>query len=384
MPVERDLLAIISEIYEAALRPDHWAVALERISISVHPEGRGSLQLFDSSLAHGAILAATGYEEPFVRSYLSHFDRLNPWLRHADTLPLGTPLVSEQVFRRDALLKSEFYADWLRPQGLMRCHGILVARDATRNMVVSVMHPDDDGSRDPGRHAVLGQLVPHLLRAAQIHRQVSAATSRAGTMQSALDALSVAAMIVDGTGRLQHANNAAELLLRRREGLSVVDGRLTATTTDSANQLLALIKAVTAAVLGSGGAGDAVRIPRADKPPLTVLVAPAPTPSSGRGLMGVRNAVIFVSLPEDRSLPRLSVLARTYGLTGAEARLLGELLEGSRLEEVAERFSVSINTVRTQLRALLNKTGCSRQAELVREVLLSFPQVRLNGHSPLP
>ena len=55
-----------------------------------------------------------------------------------------------------------------------------------------------------------------------------------------------------------------------------------------------------------------------------------------------------------------------FGLTGAEVRLAAAVFEGRSLPEAAEQFGISINTVRFQLARIFDKTGVSRQAELVK------------------
>lgn len=60
-----------------------------------------------------------------------------------------------------------------------------------------------------------------------------------------------------------------------------------------------------------------------------------------------------------------SVVVR-FGLTKAEARLADALWRGSTLEEAAEVFGVTKNTVRTQLCRIFVKTGAQRQSQLIR------------------
>jgi DNA-binding CsgD family transcriptional regulator len=55
------------------------------------------------------------------------------------------------------------------------------------------------------------------------------------------------------------------------------------------------------------------------------------------------------------------------------------LTEGETVETIATRGGVSRNTVRTQLRGVLDKTGCRRQAEVV--ALLSGIAVRRDDRS---
>lgn len=58
-----------------------------------------------------------------------------------------------------------------------------------------------------------------------------------------------------------------------------------------------------------------------------------------------------------------------HGFTRAEARLASMLAEGITLEGAAEALSISIHTVRCQLKSVFAKTGVTRQAELVALLL---------------
>ena len=61
----------------------------------------------------------------------------------------------------------------------------------------------------------------------------------------------------------------------------------------------------------------------------------------------------------------MSLLAELFQLSPAEHRLAELLAQGLTLEGCAARLNVSINTVKTQLRALFRKTGTTRQAQLI-------------------
>lgn len=67
--------------------------------------------------------------------------------------------------------------------------------------------------------------------------------------------------------------------------------------------------------------------------------------------------------PKDR-------LRASYGLTAAEARVALLMGDGLTVSDIAARSSNSVHTVRAQLSAVFAKTGCHRQADLVRLLLL--------------
>ncbi|MBT3069415.1 helix-turn-helix transcriptional regulator [Rhodomicrobium sp. Az07] len=61
-------------------------------------------------------------------------------------------------------------------------------------------------------------------------------------------------------------------------------------------------------------------------------------------------------------------VASAYNLSKAETRVLKHLVEAQSLPEVAERLNLSLPTVKSHMRRILSKTGCSRQADLLRIV----------------
>ncbi len=71
-----------------------------------------------------------------------------------------------------------------------------------------------------------------------------------------------------------------------------------------------------------------------------------------------------------RTEKRLAMAEEIYSLSPAQCRLARLLIEGHELAAAADVLDVSINTVRTQLHRMLDKTGVRRISSLVR-VLLS-------------
>jgi DNA-binding CsgD family transcriptional regulator len=63
--------------------------------------------------------------------------------------------------------------------------------------------------------------------------------------------------------------------------------------------------------------------------------------------------------------PPVELVQSLFDLTPAEARVARSLATGKTVENIASDASVSLNTVRTHMRGVLEKTGCNRQAEVV-------------------
>jgi DNA-binding CsgD family transcriptional regulator len=73
-------------------------------------------------------------------------------------------------------------------------------------------------------------------------------------------------------------------------------------------------------------------------------------------------ALTPVTLPQ---APPVELVQSLFDLTPAEARVARDLTTGQTVEEIATSGSVSIATVRSQVRGIMEKIGCRRQAEVV-------------------
>ena len=62
-------------------------------------------------------------------------------------------------------------------------------------------------------------------------------------------------------------------------------------------------------------------------------------------------------------------LCALFGLTPAEARVATAIFDGMSMREAADALQVAHNTVRVQLARVYEKTGVTRQAELVKMMM---------------
>ncbi len=179
-----------------------------------------------------------------------------------------------------------------------------------------------------------------------------------------LDRSPLATLAVDDEGVVLHENGAAQGLLKKGEGLLVLQGVLSARQRDNASALSELIRAT-----ASSGQGGVMAITRPGKTrPLFVRMVPLP----GREPSEPACVAIFVTDPEIQPMAAPTSLRALYGLSEAEARLTQVLLqEGRSLRDAAERCGVTLNTAKTQLKRVFDKTGTRRRSDLVSLVLRS-------------
>lgn len=181
-------------------------------------------------------------------------------------------------------------------------------------------------------------------------------------LEAALHLLSRAILIAEGDGRVVFANNAAQGLLDRRDGLELRSGRLAATNRGGQGAFIAALKSVAQGETSSAS----IALRRARSRPAAIVFALASSPRTG--VNGTRQIVLMVDVDQT---PPLGQLGSAFQLTPAEIRLWEALSEGRSLAGIAARNGVSVNTLRVQLASIYRKTGAHRQADLVR-MALSF------------
>jgi DNA-binding CsgD family transcriptional regulator len=102
---------------------------------------------------------------------------------------------------------------------------------------------------------------------------------------------------------------------------------------------------------------------RGEQPPMIVHFMPAS--GETQDIFAGASCVLIVTLLKPPPVPGAEVLQGLFDLTPAEARVARGIAEGQTVEAIAEGFGLSRETVRSQLKAVLGKTGLVRQAELV-------------------
>jgi DNA-binding CsgD family transcriptional regulator len=65
------------------------------------------------------------------------------------------------------------------------------------------------------------------------------------------------------------------------------------------------------------------------------------------------------------NVPSLSIVQSLFDLTPAEAKVARDLAEGKTVADIASAAGASESTIRSHVRAVLEKTGCNRQTDVV-------------------
>ncbi|WP_439370838.1 helix-turn-helix transcriptional regulator [Bradyrhizobium sp. DASA03120] len=213
-----------------------------------------------------------------------------------------------------------------------------------------------------------------------VHRQAELDGVVAALAPCVLDALRLAAVVVDGAGRILLASQKAKDLLRQdQDSVLSIDRSKRLCATSSAEN--AAFKAALTCALRSPAVltTQPVRLTsRSSGRAFVAWAVPMRSEQASRSNhrsqsmlgRGVDAAVLVLVIEAEcaLSIPPEAIQA-AFKLSAAEARLVSALIAGRTLVEYAQDSGHSRNTVRNQLASALEKTGTRRQAKLVTAIV---------------
>lgn len=189
----------------------------------------------------------------------------------------------------------------------------------------------------------------------------------------ALDLLNIGLVVCNPVGEVLVANQTAEDILNKRDGLELTSEGVLSATNDDTDALARLIRQVAESRGEDNGSRDcafAVRRPSGRRA-LTLFVRTV-TASAGSEADNEATALVMI---RDSGLPVEATeaeLRQLYGLTSTEAHLANLLMQGLALEDCCDELGIRRTTARMHLRNIFAKTGVRRQSELVVLLLKSI------------
>ncbi|AHV92783.1 helix-turn-helix transcriptional regulator [Bordetella holmesii] len=353
-------LRIASALYAGITDTDQWrqalilaarAVGTDRCTVLARNVDTESILVIDN-----AGLSAAALDE-----YERHYYQMDSFMEAARNVPTGGCLRDDEAFGPGGIRRSEFYNDFLYRHDI----GSLMLTQAVRT-------PDIEWTvafqRSPGhthfehQHAnALGRLVPHLQKALQLRLRLRELERRASLGEAALDTFGTPLLFIAPSGRLLMANLAGEAWYSRH-------GKQLEHTAQWSRVLAAATGSIGPAV------AEGMRLPGGGH----IVALPAPQAYRNSDVQGPGLALVMVHTHLNPSPPARSMLKSLFGLSAAESRLLEVLMAGATLSQAAQQLGLSVETVRTQSKAVLQKTGTQRQAGLMR--LVSALQSPMPAH----
>lgn len=348
---------LIDRIYECAFVPDSWPGVLDDIAQIAEARG-GALLTADSAILGWT--ASDSIKEVWDALQRHGLMACGERFRRLVGLQHGGFLTDQAGYRDETEMgKDPLYRDVLWPLGLGWATATAIPLPTGETMVVTF---ERDRQRGPVEPAVVDQLDvlrPHLARSALIATRLR--LQRAQAISETLAAIGIPAIVFDATGRVLEINSLIEAL----DGIVRWEARDRFAFADLAADTL-LQQAIETL-----GASDDKRLTvrsfavRARDGEAAAVAHVIPVRELAREIF-VRSAGVLVLTPiAPPSAPTVELVRSLFDLTPAEARIARRLSSGDSIAKIAADARLSTTTIRNQVRAVLAKTGCRRQAEVV-------------------
>lgn len=352
---------VVAHIYEAALVPAHWDIALTAMMDSFAPrDWHVSFVVWERlNPPAGRFIGSTGVHPLAQSGYLEYFAGRQEWSIRGHELKLGQVVSSDRLIDRDAFKETSFYRKFLGPWGYELALLGMLDRQGSDHLGIVCPGPPD-ANTDQLQKAIT-MLTPHIQRAARISRRIGEADMRAETASEMLDSSPYSAIALGPDMELLMANKMGEMLIEHGGGFTLFKGRLKSDDPKVQQQLSQMAsgksqdRAITFTTMCKNGR-ELV---------MTALVVSHKhgdqfaRKAGGTALMLVGGQRIEVT---DESI---DALQQSFGFTAAEARLASFLVQGSGVKGYAADKGVSLDAGKYLLKGVYAKTGLSNQTELV-------------------
>ncbi len=351
--------AVVSDVYEAALVPSHWDVALTSLISHFSPPRWDVAMLVWERLhpATGRFIGAAGVNEFARAGYIAMFAGRQPWSVNGHALPVGKVVHSDEIVLRELFKQHDFYTNFLA--NWEDEVAIIASLDRHGQDHLGLCMPAPDvGDTSILRHAVT-RLVPHIQRASRISRRIGEADLRAANAEAGLDASPSIILTLGPDMELLHANPRAQKWLERTQGVRQIQHRLHFADRQVRSRLEKLAK--------GHGAKRTETVAITDESRTTFLVAMRVEPNVANDLAGANGGAALLLVGGGRRDVSVEIVERLrdwFDLTPSEAKIAAYIADGRTLEEYANDRGVSINAARFLIKGVFAKTGVGRQAEL--------------------
>jgi len=372
------LVDLVSGFYDANMDWKQWPQVLTKLANAVDAKNC-AMAFRDYESETGRLEHFANISARYVRSYEEQYAFLDAWLRREERFQVpGVVWTSQQIVPDDELVATDFYRDWLAPQGLMHhLFGVLDRRGSAVTYLV-FGRSEDAGPFDENEITLLRLVLPKMRRGFRAGQAFRKAQDVQRIAMQALDAMPMGVVMLSGRGAMIGANETARKIIDTGEALTIAEGGLWVDWGWRKLRFRDLVARLTAKRGESQvEALPAFSVPRSSgQKPLSMLLMPVGEWDEAAN-EDKPVAIVFVGDPDRPMEMDPAQICQLYGLSRAEGRVVALLASGQRLDLVAENLGVTYDTVRKHLKQVFGKTGTDRQAELVRLLVTGPAGLRL-------
>lgn len=352
----------IQSIYAAATDASLWPEALQNVEDLTCSSGAvlGLVPKRDGDI--GFNLAGRFTNEQCAE-YTATYQPICPRTSYVIRNP-GLPAYYDAQIGFESDCRDDPVYDWFGQQGVRYFVAAGLPETPLYQPIFSLQRSFEQGHVQRGDLELFDLVKPHLGQAISLADRLGSLTTQEEVGLHALEALPQAVFGLSSDGTVVFYNSKAEAIVRDGDGITLARRALLTPRISDQAKLDALVRKAASPALE--GAGGWMRLERpSSKPPYAVFVSHLH--SSSLPLSNPPPRVLVMIVDPSRPIePNPEALRKVFGLTEAESRAATLVGRGHDAESAADLLGISVQTFRTQLKAVFRKLEVSRQQDLVR------------------
>ena len=366
---------ILAALHEATLSDSRWPPTSALIDEACGVKGNGLAfghaagKAEDSRIMVAELTYRGKRAEALMREYFRDFYHLDERIPRVLQLSDGQVVHNSNLYTEEEKKRSVVYNDvLLRGQ----FQNSLVARlDAPKGSTIvwNIANPVGDDGWSSSQVGFVRRLLPHLRQYLCARQALADSGALGASLSEMLDETRIGILQLNWRGRIVAANDPAQKVMREGDALIDEEGMLSTLSADDDAVLQGIL---TRALPGYGkqGVSGSMQVARSGGlQNLSVHVNPV-NPREVDFRSWAVAALVLVAEADGGTSIDPNVLEEAFGLTPTESQVAALLARGKTVNEIAETWDRSERTIRWHIMQIFNKLGITRQAELVRRVLL--------------
>lgn len=360
------LSATISVIYDTAVDPGLWPAALRSACDFIG--GHQAVVYWHDATSDGVDALYHYNDDPdFTRLYVEQYAPLNPCFPAAFFRDVGSVTAASDLVPAPEMKRTRFFREWMAPQGLTDSLTAILEKEVARGAFFAIQWRDRAIDAEARQRMEL--LVPHFQRAVTIGRMFAAQKATERALTETLDRFDAGVFLLAASGRIVFANASGRRMIEDGEFVWTSRDMLRAVAPEADRALRDGMRAIGEGELQGSTRGLTVALSETQAGCWSAHVLPLGD-GARREVGDAHRAIAAVFIRNSRLADPtpLETLAKNFGLTASEIRVVEAMLRISGLDAIAESLGISRATVKTHLNRVYRKSRVKNQSELIRLV----------------
>lgn len=371
---EQEINQLITEIYQSVEDVSQLILVMHKIETAIGAAvgTYNFASLTDMAKVSHLNLSTRPYFQAFHHEYALHYHKINPRAAYLISGEIGEWITDHNNIDPAIIEQSRYYNECLKIYGLRHIVACVISRQHDYNEVICFHRKIEDGPFEPAHFELLQQLSAHLVLSAKLRHEFNQLKHHQDSQKVIFSYLSYGAIWVNAQSNILSINEAGAQILAEQDGLVNKNDKLLAVDPADQQQLKLAINPT-----ASNEPRQHWFFINRRKQQARLLLSSMPVHGyPAQTHAAIEPITLLIVYDANRiTIPSTQFLKNLFELTPKEASLATALLHNMTLEEYAQQHDISYNTVRTHLAHLMQKTGASRQSELVRLLLTAHPHI---------